>query len=133
MADIARTGGTHVFFEAANRLVDTLSVIAECAPAESEACVARELTKVHEENLRGTPEDLARHYETNPPRGECVIVLHIPVRQSADEMPSREEICEMVESLMESGNLSRRDAVRTLSTELGLPRNAVYAAARELK
>jgi 16S rRNA (cytidine1402-2'-O)-methyltransferase len=133
MADIARTGGTHVFFEAANRLVDTLSVIAECASAESEACVARELTKVHEENLRGTPEDLARHYETNPPRGECVIVLHIPVRQSADEMPSREEICEMVESLMESGNLSRRDAVRTLSTELGLPRNAVYAAARELK
>lgn len=133
MAEGARSSGTHVFFEAANRLTETLSVMARYAPQGTEACVARELTKVHEESRRGTLDELAIHYADNPPRGECVILLHFPSGASSEPARSAEEIREMVESLMQSENLSRRDAVRLLSSELGLPRNAVYAAARESK
>ncbi len=131
IAVAAQFSGTHVFFEAANRLTETLAFMARHAPPKAEACVARELTKVHEECRRGTLDELATYYADNPPRGECVILIHFPVGASSEPARSAEEIREMVESLMQAENLSRRDAVRVLSSELGLPRNAVYAAARE--
>lgn len=131
LAEIVGIAGTHVFFEAPNRLTATLTAIAESLPPETEACVARELTKIHEEARRDSPRVLADYYVHNPPRGECVIVLHVPARNADAIAPSPEHIRELVESLMEDENLSRRDAVLKLSRDLHLPRNAVYAAARE--
>ncbi len=127
---IVRMGGTHVVLEAPNRLVDTLNLIVRVAPADTEACVTRELTKVHEECRRSSPRELAQHFAANPPRGECVLLMYIPAREATAAMPPPERIREMVESLMAEENLSRRDAVRRLAAELGLPRNAVYAAAQ---
>ena len=133
LLDISRVAGTHVFFEAPNRLSATLIAIAASVPPGTEACVARELTKIHEEIRRDTPEVLAAYYTAHPPRGECAIMLHIPARKADENAPAPEQIREMVESLMEDEDLSRRDAIRKLSTDLRLPRNAVYAAARELE
>lgn len=68
------TPGTFVAFEAARRLVASLTVVADCAPARQVA-VCRELTKLHEEIRRGGPRELADHYRDNPPRGEVVLVI----------------------------------------------------------
>jgi 16S rRNA (cytidine1402-2'-O)-methyltransferase len=66
---------TMVFYESPFRLVKALNEMAELFGKEREACVSREISKIHEENRRGTLSELSEHYTTNPPKGEIVIVV----------------------------------------------------------
>ncbi len=66
---------TMVFYESPYRLVRTLGELAAHLDPAREACVSRELTKIHEENIKGTLSELAEHYNQNPPKGEIVIVV----------------------------------------------------------
>jgi 16S rRNA (cytidine1402-2'-O)-methyltransferase len=66
---------TMVFYESPYRLVRTLDEMAEHFGAEREASVSRELTKIYEENIRGTLAVLSEHYKNKPPKGEIVIVI----------------------------------------------------------
>ena len=66
---------TMVFYESPYRLVKTLDEMAEHFGAEREACVSRELSKVFEENIRGTLSFLSERYRNKPPKGEIVIVV----------------------------------------------------------
>lgn len=66
---------TMVFYESPYRLVKTLGDLASVLGTEREASVARELTKVFEENVRGTLFFLEDHFKANAPKGEIVIVV----------------------------------------------------------
>jgi 16S rRNA (cytidine1402-2'-O)-methyltransferase len=66
---------TMVFYESPFRLCKTLNQLAGILGNQRKASVSRELTKVHEETIRGTLEDLVTHFEKNNPRGEIVIVV----------------------------------------------------------
>ena len=66
--------GTLVAFESPRRVPATLALLASLDPAR-EVAVCRELTKVHEEVVRGSAEDLAGRYADAPPKGEVVLVL----------------------------------------------------------
>ena len=66
---------TMIFYESPFRLVKTLDDLAEVIGCEREASVSRELTKLHEENIRGTLVYLSGYYKNNPPKGEIVIVV----------------------------------------------------------
>ena len=66
---------TIIFYESPYRLVKTLLQLAEFFGAEREASVARELTKIHEENRRGTVTELAEWYTKHEPKGEIVLVV----------------------------------------------------------
>jgi 16S rRNA (cytidine1402-2'-O)-methyltransferase len=66
---------TMVFYESPFRLVKTLDEFAEHFGSERNACVSRELSKLFEENVRGTLSYLSDHYKKKPPRGEIVIVV----------------------------------------------------------
>jgi 16S rRNA (cytidine1402-2'-O)-methyltransferase len=65
---------TLIFFEAPHRLQSSLALMADIL-GNRRAVVARELTKVFEETRRGSLSELAAHYETEPARGEIVIIL----------------------------------------------------------
>ena len=65
---------TFVFFESPHRLLKTLAIMAATLGARS-LVVAREITKVHEEFVRGTPEALVGHFSATPPRGELTVVV----------------------------------------------------------
>ncbi|HEY1273723.1 MAG TPA: 16S rRNA (cytidine(1402)-2'-O)-methyltransferase [Thermoleophilaceae bacterium] len=71
---LAEPGGTLVAFESPRRVPATLALLAEVEP-QREVAVCRELTKAHEEVVRGTAAELARRYEGSPPKGEVVLVL----------------------------------------------------------
>jgi 16S rRNA (cytidine1402-2'-O)-methyltransferase len=71
---LAEPGGTLVAFESPRRLPATLAVLAELDPARP-AAVCRELTKLHEEVVRGTAAELAARYRDEPPLGEVVLVV----------------------------------------------------------
>lgn len=66
---------TVIFFEAPHRIIKTLEELLQIFGKEKEIVVARELTKIHEEVLRGSIEKLKKHFETTEPRGEFVVLL----------------------------------------------------------
>jgi len=126
--DLARIGGTHVFYEAPHRLLDTLGLLEQAMPG-AECCLARELTKCFEETVCGSPGDLRRHFGQAPVRGECVLMVYLPPRDAAGDAPAPEALRDAVEALMAAEGLSRRDAILRVAGETGLPRNTVYRAA----
>jgi 16S rRNA (cytidine1402-2'-O)-methyltransferase len=66
---------TMVFYESPYRLVKTLDELAVHFGADREACVSRELSKLFEENIRGTLSFLSEHYTNKTPKGEIVIIV----------------------------------------------------------
>lgn len=66
---------TMVFYESPHRLLKTLDQLATAFGKDRQACVSRELTKLHEENIRGTLEELLSYYQSNPLKGEIVLTV----------------------------------------------------------
>lgn len=76
---------TMIFYESPYRLAKTLEQMAQTFGRDRAASVSRELTKVHEQTVRGTLEELVRHFTDNPPKGEIVVVVSgkpKPVREA---------------------------------------------------
>ncbi|MBC8792632.1 MAG: 16S rRNA (cytidine(1402)-2'-O)-methyltransferase [Tagaea sp. CACIAM 22H2] len=119
---------TLVAFEAPHRLVETLQAMAEVL-GPREACVARELTKRHEEARSGTLPELAAHYEAAGVLGECVIVVAPASEASAPEADA-ETLDAKLRAALET--LGVRDAADRVAAETGLKRREVYSRALEL-
>lgn len=66
---------TLIFYESPHRLIKTLEQLGEAFGADRQACVSRELSKLHEENVRGSLAELIEYYESNPLKGEIVLVV----------------------------------------------------------
>jgi 16S rRNA (cytidine1402-2'-O)-methyltransferase len=75
LIELSSESRTMIFYESPFRLVKTLTQLGEFFGKEREACVSRELTKIHEENQRGTLEELALWYSGHKPKGEIVIIV----------------------------------------------------------
>jgi len=72
--ETAQAKRSFVFFESPHRIVKTLDIMASALGPRS-LVVAREITKLHEEFLRGTPATLLEHFAKSPPRGELTVVV----------------------------------------------------------
>ncbi len=79
---------TMVFYESPYRLLKTLQQFAEHFGSDRQVSVAREISKVHEEHVRGTLEEVIRHFTETAPRGEIVIVL--AGKNNKDNKPKKE-------------------------------------------
>jgi 16S rRNA (cytidine1402-2'-O)-methyltransferase len=66
---------TMIFYESPYRLVKTLQQLAEVLGADRQASVCREISKIHEESVRGSLEEIVNHFTTTEPRGEIVIIV----------------------------------------------------------
>ncbi len=75
MASLAEEQRTMIFYESPYRLVKTLLQLAETFGPDRQACVCREISKLHEESRHGTLAELAEHYTQTPPKGEIVLVV----------------------------------------------------------
>ena len=121
-------GGTVVAFESPRRLPGTLAVLAELEP-DRQVAVCRELTKVHEEVVRGTARELAERYSGRPPKGEIVLVLGAaPPALDGEGEPPRG--LEQVRRLVEAG-AKPRAAATAVSELTGGSANALYRALTE--
>lgn len=72
---LAEETRTIIFYESPHKLLKTLTQFAEFFGAERPVSVSREITKLHEETIRGTVTDVLKHYTENPPKGEIVVVV----------------------------------------------------------
>ena len=127
LGDLAAIPATLVLYEAPQRLEATLADIAALAPSR-QVVVARELTKLHEELHRGTAAKLAEHFASTGPRGECVILIAPP--EAAAEVTDAAIIARLEAAC---ASMSVKDAARTVSEALRLPRSRVYDLALAIK
>ena len=118
---------TMIFYEAPHKLMNTLEDMVEVFGAERPVSFCRELTKLHEEVLRTTLGQAIVHFTETPPKGEFVLVV-AGAPEEAKEIPTATDAAGRVNELISQG-LSRKDAIKQTAQELGLPKNAVYAAA----
>ena len=118
---------TMIFYEAPHKLMNTLEDMVEVFGAERPVSFCRELTKLHEEVIRTTLGEAIVHFTETPPKGEFVLVV-AGTPEEVKEIPTATDAAGRVNELISQG-LSRKDAIKQTAQELGLPKNAVYAAA----
>lgn len=123
LADIE---ATLLMFETAPRLGKTLATIETLWP-ERDVAVARELTKQFEECRRGSAAELAAYYETNPPKGEIVLLVGPPVKREVSA-------ADIETSLQKTLAYSKpSQAAAEVARATGADRKALYALALKLR
>lgn len=121
LAEIATERRTVVIYESPNRIGATVEALAEVCGADRRATIARELTKLHEEFVRGTLAELAAWAETTP-RGEIVLVVEgAPEPDDATD----DEILAALRARLAKG-VSARDAADSVAVEMGVGRRRAY-------
>ena len=122
---------TMIFYEAPHKLTNTLADMAEVFGKDRPISLCRELTKLHEEVIRTTLGGALEYYETQPPKGEFVLVI-AGAEPVVEEAATTEDAAQMVARLMQEG-MSRKDAIKQTAKDLNLPKNAVYDAALNIE
>ncbi|MHC1698280.1 MAG: 16S rRNA (cytidine(1402)-2'-O)-methyltransferase [Geobacteraceae bacterium] len=118
-----------VFYEAPTRLVATLGDIAEIF-GDRDVVVAREITKLYEELLRGRVSVILETLRERQLKGEIVLL----VAPSAEAPPFREDaVTELLQCYLFSDGITLKDAVRKVAAETGVPKGKVYDQALQLK
>jgi 16S rRNA (cytidine1402-2'-O)-methyltransferase len=120
--------GTLVLYEAPHRLLETLSDIREVL-GERQVIVARELTKMFEEFIRGSASEVIAAVSQGIVRGE-VVVLIAPGEAAPGES---EPLAEVLRRLMADGSLSIKDIAKQAAVISGVSRSDAYAEALRLK
>lgn len=125
LEEVKNLSHTLVYYEAPHKLCRTLTDLCGAFGGDRPAALCRELTKVHEEVIRGTLEELLHHYDNAEPRGEYVIVVEgkEPEKQSL----SFEEAVQMAEKLTEEG-MKLSEACKQVSEFSNIPKREIYAA-----
>jgi 16S rRNA (cytidine1402-2'-O)-methyltransferase len=117
---------TMVFYEAPDRVAATLADMALAFGDARRASLARELTKLHEEHVRGALGELAARYAGAPPRGECTLVV-----AGGDGAVVAVDVEAELRALLAQG-LGPRDAAARLVVTTGKPRRQLYQLALAL-
>lgn len=125
LAELATEARTMVFFVSPHRAAKDLADLVGACGGDREAAVGRELTKLHEETIHGTLGELAERAEEGF-RGELTIVVAGRQTGSA-EPPTTGRLAQMVAALV-GDDLTRRDAIKAVATDLGVPKRDVYDA-----
>jgi len=113
-----------VFYEAPHRLAETLADAADLL-GERHAVVAREVTKIHEEFLRGTLGELRDAAKQRPPRGEITLLIG-PAAEGEAQPVSSVSLKERVAQLEAEAGLDRKAALKQAARERGLGKREAY-------
>lgn len=120
---------TLVFYEAPHRLLDSLEDM-RAIWGEREMVVARELTKIHEQILRGSTTDIIRYFQEHTPRGEfCLLVAGYQVPVKIADLNS---IIMEAESLIKGG-MGKKEAFLKKAREYGLKKSDIYNYYEQIK
>ncbi len=129
LEELVRGEVTHVFYEAPHRILDTLADVEAVFGASQHVVVARELTKLHEEFLRGVVGEVRSQLAARANvRGE--IVLMLAPSPALSSSAKRASLAVEVAALMKSEGISEMDALKRVARERGTSKSEAY---RELQ
>jgi len=126
---------TEVFYEAPHRLIGTLQDIVEVLGASRHVVIARELTKIHEEFLRGPAGQLLNEITGREEiKGEItLLVAKVEENQQALSVPTTVTIRERVNQLIANENLDEKAALKRVAKERGVSKSEAYRALQRSK
>jgi 16S rRNA (cytidine1402-2'-O)-methyltransferase len=121
LEELKNEDGTLVFYEAPHRILETLEDIATVMRGRP-VVIARELTKLHEEFLRGTAAELHATLSARPSvKGEITLLIGKPEHAEMDDTPIEDAI-----RALEASGVSRMDAIKNVAKARGLSKREVY-------
>jgi 16S rRNA (cytidine1402-2'-O)-methyltransferase len=122
---------TLIFYEAPHRIADTLADIEATWGAEVRIVAARELTKLHEEFLRGTVAEIRKELTSRDRiRGEFVLLVEATPQSESQPAASSERLSDRVSRLQSEAGIDEKEALKRLARELGQSKSELY---RELQ
>lgn len=119
---------TIVVYEAPHRISETMQDIVELLGAERPVVLARELTKIHEEFVRGTAADVLARVRTQEPKGEITLLIGKSEDRAAASV--KQNIASRLEEIMREKKLDQNAALKILAKEQGVSKSEAY---RELQ
>lgn len=131
IASLVTNPYTMVFYESPHHIKTTLSELSS-AFGERPAVAARELTKKFEEFIRGTLASIEVHFSQCDPRGEFTLIVGGQTEGQRSELVTEPllSLSDGIAALMASG-ITKKDAIKAIAKERGLPKREVYQAALE--
>jgi 16S rRNA (cytidine1402-2'-O)-methyltransferase len=128
LEELIRSDVTNVFYEAPHRILDTLQDIEAVFGSSQHVVIARELTKLHEEFIRGPVSELRAQLATRASvRGEIVLML---APSPGEPSSTQKSLAAEVTALMKSEGMSEKDALKRVARERGIGKSEAY---RELQ
>jgi 16S rRNA (cytidine1402-2'-O)-methyltransferase len=130
LEDLTRDSATWIFYEAPHRILDTLADIESVFGLGQHVVLARELTKLHEEFLRGPVDELRQRLAARQVvRGEIVLMFAPSTTKSSTEA-TQVSVASEVAALMASEGLAEKEALKRVARERGMGKSEAY---RELQ
>lgn len=127
LESIKNVKNTLIFYEGPTKIRGTLTDL-RTTLGDRHAAVARELTKIYEEVLRGTLSDLEAHFEATEPKGEFVIIVEGATQQEQKpQFWDKLTVEDHVQHYINTGE-TKKDAIRLVATDRGVPKNEIYNA-----
>lgn len=130
LAEVVELSYTLIFLETPHRLIDALEDL-QAVLGDRSMAAARELTKLHEEIIRGTVSQVRTHFEHNEPRGEFTLVVSGAAEVESDEW-SEAQLIQAIQEGLASG-LSQSQLAGELAARSGWQRRDIYRKMIELK
>lgn len=117
---------TLILYEAPHRVAETIAEALQIL-GDRPACLAREVTKIHEEFRRGSLAELSAALEEKPVRGEITLLIGAPLPGQAAAGDTSQSLSERVDELIRQAKLDRREALKLAAKERGLTRREAYS------
>ncbi len=124
---LRQESSTMIFYESPHRVLTTLQDMREAFGSMRKACVAREITKIYEEYLRGTINELIEQITEKPVRGECMIIV-----EGCDDDVNTVCVEDAMNALLKDG-VGLRDSAARLVIVTGKSRRELYQLALSLQ
>ncbi len=125
---------TQIFYEAPHRIVEALQDVVELLGPDRHIVVAREVTKLHEEFLRGRAEDvLATLSKRGDVKGEITLLIGKPEGAERAQAPNGKNVGLRVRELMSSDSLDEKAALKQAAKEFGMSKSEAYRELQRVK
>lgn len=134
ISEIKNHKETLVFYEAPHRIKDTLSFLYE-ELGNRKVAICRELTKLHEQIVRGLISEVIEHFNTNSPRGEFVVVIEGKSQEEIDlEQKAKWENTTVEEHIIlyVDRGYTKKEAIKLVAKERSMPKSEVYKYSTDL-
>ena len=129
LQELSKEERTIVFYEAPHKIIRSVEDMIEVF-GDRRVVITRELTKIHEEMIRGTLSEALKRLQQGTIKGEFTVIVHGATK---DPKTQYVDTAEYLKNLILHRGLSRKEAISTTAEELGIPKKDVYKESLKMK